>query len=79
MSNNPYTDAQPYQMWHRSVSRVEPHRLDPMVNPRFQIDASTRVSTAGSCFAQHIARKIQSIGFNYFVPEAGGMGFPLKI
>lgn len=68
---NPYANARPYQMWRRSVSRVEPHRLDPVVNPKFRISRDTRVGTAGSCFAQHIARKIGEIGFNYFVPEDG--------
>lgn len=68
---NPYSNARPYQMWRRSISRVEPHRLDPVVNPKFRISGNTRVGTAGSCFAQHIARKIDQIGFNYFVPENG--------
>lgn len=71
MSSNPYSATQPYQMWRRAVSHVEPHRLDPVTAPRFHIAKTTRVGTAGSCFAQHIARKIREIGFNYFVPEAG--------
>lgn len=58
-------------MWRRSVSRIEPHLLDPMVAPKFSVTRTMRVATAGSCFAQHIARKIGSIGFNYFVPEDG--------
>lgn len=73
---NPYSSARPYQMWRRSVSRVEPHRLDPVVNPKFLISRDTRVGTAGSCFAQHIARKIDAIGFNYFVPENGATLVP---
>mgnify|MGYP001765988789 CR=1 FL=1 len=68
---NPYATSRPHQMWRRAVSMVEPHLLDPVVAPRFQIDAGTRVATAGSCFAQHIARKIRAIGFNYHVPEDG--------
>ena len=69
--SNPYAKSKPYQMWRRGVSRVEPHMLDPVVNPRFRLSKATRVGTAGSCFAQHIAKKIGSIGFNYFVPESG--------
>lgn len=68
---NPYVTSKPYQMWRRSVTRVEPHLLDPVVNPRFKLSKQTRVGTAGSCFAQHIAKKINAIGFNYFIPEAG--------
>jgi hypothetical protein len=68
---NPYAKAARHQMWRRGVSRVEPHLLDPVIDPKFKIERQTAVGTAGSCFAQHIARKIRDIGFNYFVPESG--------
>ncbi|WP_245582411.1 GSCFA domain-containing protein [Neorhizobium lilium] len=68
---NPYSDAKPYQMWRRAVARIEPHLVDPVVTPRFQLATSTRVGTAGSCFAQHIAKKIAEIGFNYLITESG--------
>lgn len=72
MSDNPYKGAQDYQMWRRAVSRVEPHLMDPVVDPKFKITADMRIGTAGSCFAQHIAKQISKIGFCYFVPEDGG-------
>ncbi|NDW01340.1 GSCFA domain-containing protein [Salipiger sp. PrR002] len=68
---NPYRDVPDYQMWRRAVSRVEPHRLDPAVMPKFQVTPDMRVATAGSCFAQHISRRLAELGFNYFVPESG--------
>ncbi len=68
---NPYRDLKDYQFWRRSVSMIEPHRFDPVVLPRFAIAPTARVATAGSCFAQHISRKLTSIGFNYFVTEPG--------
>ncbi len=68
---NPYAGLPDHQFWRRSVSRIEAHRFDPVVNPRFQIAASDKVATAGSCFAQHISRRLQAIDFNYFIPEAG--------
>lgn len=72
---NPYRDLPDHQMWRRAVSRVEPHRLDPAVAPKFQVTPEMRVATAGSCFAQHISRRISALGFNYFVPEDGA-GLP---
>ena len=69
--SNPYSGLQDYQFWRRSVSRVEPHRLDPVVAPKFSIEKSDLVATAGSCFAQHISRKLSQIGFSYYVPEDG--------
>ncbi len=68
---NPYADAKNHQLWRRGVASVEPHRLDPVVAPKFRIARTTRVGTAGSCFAQHIARGLTEMGFNYFVPEDG--------
>lgn len=69
--SNPYQGLPDHQFWRRSVSGVEHHLLDPVVTPRFKIDREERVATAGSCFAQHISRRLSQIGFNYFVTEAG--------
>jgi hypothetical protein len=68
--SNPYRSAQNYQYWRRAISSVEPFALDPVTNPKFKIDRSERVATAGSCFAQHISKRLSAIGFNYFVPES---------
>lgn len=68
---NPYRGIPDHQMWRRAVSRVEPHRIDPAVAPKFQVTLDMKVATAGSCFAQHISRRISALGFNYFVPENG--------
>lgn len=69
--SHPYKGLPDFQFWRRAVSAVEPHALDPVVAPRFRIAPGDRLATAGSCFAQHISRRLSAIGFNYFVPEAG--------
>ncbi len=43
--------------------------VDPVVRGRFRIGRNDRIATAGSCFAQHIARHLSQAGFNYFVTE----------
>jgi hypothetical protein len=68
-TRNPYTGLPRAQFWRRSVSTVERHLLDPVVSTKFTIGKDQKVATAGSCFAQHIARKLQATGFNYFVAE----------
>lgn len=68
---NPYSGLPDHQMWRRAVSRIEPHRIDPAVAPKFRVTPEMKVATAGSCFAQHISRRLLALGFNYFVPEAG--------
>jgi hypothetical protein len=69
-SENPYADLPDHRFWRRAVERVSSTELDPVVRTGFTIDRATRVATAGSCFAQHIARKLRSEGFNYVVADA---------
>jgi len=68
---NPYQNLADYQFWRRAISAVELHAVDPVVTPKFCINQSERVATAGSCFAQHISHRLSTIGFNYYVPESG--------
>lgn len=71
MSRNPYRNLPDHQFWRRAVAGVERFRLDPVVATRFRIASGDRVATAGSCFAQHISRRLARIGFNYQVVEDG--------
>jgi len=68
---NPYRGLADHQFWRRSMANVEAHRIDPVVNARFRIRPHDKVATAGSCFAQHIARKLATLGLGYFVVEEG--------
>ncbi|WP_121118022.1 GSCFA domain-containing protein [Croceibacterium ferulae] len=68
---HPYSDLQTYQFWRRSVSAVEAHLVDPVTRPRFAVTTEARVATAGSCFAQHISRRISRSGYRYLVTEDG--------
>lgn len=67
---NPY-EAQPDQaFWARSISRKALDDIDPVSSTSFRIDGDTKVATAGSCFAQHIARHLRTIGIQPLVTEA---------
>ncbi|MBY8823046.1 GSCFA domain-containing protein [Sphingomonas colocasiae] len=70
-SSSPYKGLPAHQFWRRSISTVEPHRIDPVTQTRFKIGRNAQVGTAGSCFAQHISRRIMASGFNYLVTETG--------
>jgi hypothetical protein len=67
---SPYIGLVDTQFWRRGVERVTAPEVDPMVGPGFQLTKSLRVATAGSCFAQHIARHLKQQGFNYWVVDA---------
>lgn len=43
--------------------------IDPVSAPSFRIDADSRVVTAGSCFAQHVARHLREQGHACFETE----------
>lgn len=68
MSKCPYNSLPDYSFWRRSVSRRVPD-VDPVASVKFTVSKTDKVVTAGSCFAQHIARYLKSSGFNYYVPE----------
>lgn len=72
--SNPYIGVDKFQFWKHSVANVAVGDLDPVVRPKFTVGASDKVATAGSCFAQHIARTLKAEGFRYFVPEAAPEG-----
>jgi len=67
----PYKELPDTSYWRKSVGSINPSELDPVLLPKFFISAEDRVATAGSCFAQHIARYIRQSGYNYFVTESG--------
>ena len=66
---HPYKNMPESAYWSRAISRVTPSEVDPVVCPPFFVNQQTKVATAGSCFAQHIARHLKSSGFNYYVAE----------
>lgn len=71
MSNarSPYHAQPDHAFWKRAVSDKPAAEVDPAITFDLTIDRSTKVVTAGSCFAQHIARHLKKQRFNYFVTE----------
>ncbi len=87
MQANPYAGRADYTFWRRSMAGRPVHEVDPVAGALFHIGEADRVATAGSCFAQHIARTLVRLGFSYLVTEhapsgddaAGGYGvFPAR-
>ncbi|MFC3164846.1 GSCFA domain-containing protein [Ciceribacter thiooxidans] len=69
VSRHPYKELPDYAFWSRSVSRVSSGDVDPVTtSPRF-IERHHLIATAGSCFAQHLARRLRQSGYSYYVAE----------
>lgn len=72
--DHPYVGLPDFAYWKQSISRVPAGDVDPVVNPRFLIRATDKVATAGSCFAQHISKRLRSGGFHFLITEKVGEG-----
>jgi hypothetical protein len=66
---HPYTRAAAYQRWRKAMAEPSPAAIDPMVEAPWRITASDRVATAGSCFAQHLVRRLRESGLAPFETE----------
>jgi hypothetical protein len=79
MSDHPYKHFPDKAFWRRSVAAPAPEAVDPVGVFDLRIGPDTKVATAGSCFAQHIARHLRKSGFNYYVAEPGHPILPRAI
>lgn len=79
MADHPYKSAPAHTKWRRSVAEPMMSDVDPVVNLDVKIRPETKVATAGSCFAQHIARYLKESGFNYYVAEPGHPVLPENV
>lgn len=74
MSRNPYADLAPTAFWKTGVAQAHPLAPSALYRKSFEISATDRVCTAGSCFAQHIARAMRGSGFNVLDLEPAPAG-----
>lgn len=66
---HPYQGLPDQAFWREAVAQVPAQALDPVAAVPFHLAPADRVATAGSCFAQHIARRIRASGFHFLVTE----------
>lgn len=69
-SETPYSTLPNHCYWSRAHRVAAPADVDPVVSGAFKVTRKTKIATAGSCFAQHIARRLKGDGFNFFAPES---------
>ncbi|WP_376098630.1 GSCFA domain-containing protein [Roseomonas sp. CCTCC AB2023176] len=69
---HPYADRPDWAFWARAVAAVPPPAVDPVVSMPFRIGPRDPVATAGSCFAQHLARHLRRSGFTPLRAEGHG-------
>jgi hypothetical protein len=68
-ADHPYRRLPSKAFWRRSVAGLDPAEIDPVGRFTLSIGPETKVATAGSCFAQNIARYLRNSGYCYYVAE----------
>jgi hypothetical protein len=70
---SPYQDLPPEAFWRTGVVQ-QPEGLQELYAPRFALDRTTRIVTAGSCFAQHIGDYLRRRGYQVVDAEPAPPG-----
>lgn len=68
MSDHPYRRLPENAFWRRAVAGQGPV-IDPLAGGFLTLTPQDKVATAGSCFAQNIARYLKRSGFDFLVSE----------
>lgn len=66
---HPYVGLPDRQFWKNDAGIADPDLFDPVSVVPFKIAHTDKIVTAGSCFAQHLARVLSESGFNHFITE----------
>jgi hypothetical protein len=77
--HHPYLGKPDHQFWKSEPAIERPALFDPVVRTSFTIGRNEPVVTAGSCFAQHVARHLARRGFNFLVTEKAHPIIPAEV
>ncbi len=75
---NPYVELPQKAYWKTAVASKSMFDISDLWDPKFKILTSSKVSTFGSCFAQHIGRALNSRGFSWLVTESPPQSLSLE-
>ena len=64
MTASPYENLPPERFWRTGVVDQHPLTIEGLYSKRFDILKSDRIVTAGSCFAQHIAKRLRAQNYS---------------
>ncbi len=74
---NPYAGLEPRAFWRTAVAEVGTLGVEVANPPQQLLSRADGVGTAGSCFAQHIARALRANGFNFVDVEPAPALLPI--
>lgn len=74
--SHPYRGRSSFTYWKTAVASVDVGMHDPVTEVPFRITRNDEVATAGSCFAQHIARSLRDQNYKYMITESASNALP---
>jgi hypothetical protein len=75
---HPYKNLPLKAFWKTAVADKNMFSINELWSPKFEIASNDRVSTFGSCFAQHIGKALKARGYNWFDAENAPYGMSDK-
>ena len=72
--NSPYEGLPGRAFWRQGVADRGADGLYELFSPKFAVGRGDRIVTAGSCFAQHVGRRLKAAGFNVLDAETAPAG-----
>lgn len=79
MMRSPYENRPPRSFWRTGVVEAPVGPGVDLYHRKVAIDRTTRIATAGSCFAQHIGRALRARGFTVLDAEPLPEGVDAKV
>lgn len=73
---NPYAGRRGSAFWQSGVAQASRPVPEDLYRPKWEISKSTSIATAGSCFAQHIGRRLSAARFTIMDVEPAPRLFP---
>lgn len=72
--SHPYEHLPREAFWRKTVSAQAWAELDFKPSTQFKLTPAMKIATAGSCFAQHMARRLEGFGLSHWVVEQAPAG-----
>lgn len=73
---SPYEDLPASAFWTSGVAKASPYSMESIYTRKWKIPGKARIATAGSCFAQHIARHLRQRGADVIDTEPAPPSMP---
>lgn len=77
--SHPYRNIPDAQRWSKAMAGRASREIDPVQPAPFLIEPNSRIVTAGSCFAQHVARRLRERGHACFETESAHPLLPAAV